>query len=170
MVLIRHVPIQFVRESLDPERAFCYTPGICRLEGGRLVATMDFWGPGVKSLPETRAVSAATGKPAVASELVFEGVFDPARSECFGVPFLPFDRRESVNAAPHRPNSPPGCLETNVVQFDDPDHVWHDPSGRTFHLWMRAHTAGTGYARAKSAHDGNLITFHRVKDFRKLVY
>jgi len=25
-------------------------------------------------------------------------------------------------------------------------------------------------ARAKSAHDGNLITFHRVKNFRSLVY
>ena len=24
--------------------------------------------------------------------------------------------------------------------------------------------------RAKSAHDGNLITFHRVKNFRELVY
>jgi hypothetical protein len=28
----------------------------------------------------------------------------------------------------------------------------------------------SGDARAKSAHDGNLITFHRVKDFRSLVY
>ena len=28
----------------------------------------------------------------------------------------------------------------------------------------------SGDARAKSAHDGNLITFHRVKNFRGLVY
>ena len=28
----------------------------------------------------------------------------------------------------------------------------------------------SGDSRAKSAHDGNLITFHTVKDFRKLVY
>ena len=28
----------------------------------------------------------------------------------------------------------------------------------------------SGDARAKSAHDGNLITFHRVKNFRELVY
>jgi hypothetical protein len=39
-----------------------------------------------------------------------------------------------------------GWLETNVVQFTDPDHLWCDPAGRTFHLWMRAHTGGTGYA------------------------
>jgi hypothetical protein len=30
--------------------------------------------------------------------------------------------------------------------------------------------ARSGDARAKSAHDGNLITFHRVKNFRELVY
>ncbi len=42
--------------------------------------------------------------------------------------------------------SPLGWLETNVVQFVNPNHIWADPSGRTFHLWMRAHTGGTGYA------------------------
>ena len=28
----------------------------------------------------------------------------------------------------------------------DPDHYWHDPTGRTLHMFMRAHTGGTGYA------------------------
>jgi len=28
----------------------------------------------------------------------------------------------------------------------------------------------SGDERAKTAHDGNLITFHRVRDFRGLVY
>ena len=28
----------------------------------------------------------------------------------------------------------------------------------------------SGDARAKSAHDGNLITFHRVENFRDLIY
>jgi hypothetical protein len=28
----------------------------------------------------------------------------------------------------------------------------------------------SGDKRAKSAHDGNIITFHRIKDFRALVY
>ncbi len=41
---------------------------------------------------------------------------------------------------------PVGWLETHVVQFTDPDHLWHDPTGKTFHLWSRAHTGGTGYA------------------------
>jgi hypothetical protein len=28
----------------------------------------------------------------------------------------------------------------------------------------------SGDERAASAHDGNLITFHRIRDFRNLVY
>ncbi len=57
--------------------------------------------------------------------------------------------------------NPPGWLETNVVQFTDPDHVWHDPEGRTFHLWMRAHTGGTGLAciaRVEEGEDGSMET------------
>jgi hypothetical protein len=45
-----------------------------------------------------------------------------------------------------RAMDPVGWLETHVVQFTDPDHLWHDPTGKTFHLWSRAHTGGTGYA------------------------
>ena len=45
------------------------------------------------------------------------------------------------------PKSPPiGWLETNVVQIMDPNHVWYDPDGNTFHLFMRANTGGAGYA------------------------
>lgn len=54
----------------------------------------------------------------------------------------------------------PGWLETNVVQFVDPDHVWFDPAGRTFHLWMRAHTGSTNLAAIAKAveSDGGGIT------------
>lgn len=40
---------------------------------------------------------------------------------------------------------PIGWLETNVVQITDPRHYWYDPEGRTLHLFMRGHTAGSGY-------------------------
>ena len=40
---------------------------------------------------------------------------------------------------------PIGWLETNIVEIVDPQHYWYDPDGKTFHLFMRAHTAGTGY-------------------------
>ena len=37
-----------VCRSPDPQRIYCFTPGICRLPSERLVATCDFGGPGVK--------------------------------------------------------------------------------------------------------------------------
>ena len=40
---------------------------------------------------------------------------------------------------------PIGWLETNIVQITDPRHYWYDPSGNTFYLFMRAHTARSGY-------------------------
>jgi len=40
-----------VYESPDPARVYAYTPGLARLPSGRLVATMDQGGPGVRDLP-----------------------------------------------------------------------------------------------------------------------
>ena len=89
-----------------------------------------------------------------ASELVFSDLIegykqnDPA-IELFGVPFFRqgYPDREPVATTPKRRTmSPMGWLETNVVQITDPNHYWHDPAGKTFHLFMRAHTGGTGYA------------------------
>lgn len=42
-------------------------------------------------------------------------------------------------------SQPIGWLETNLVEITDPCHYWHDPEGKTLHLFMRAHTAGSGY-------------------------
>mgnify|MGYP001412640808 CR=1 FL=1 len=53
-----------------------------------------------------------------------------------------------------RSMAPIGWLETNLVQFADPDHLWHDPSGHTFHLFLRAHTGSTNLAcLAKAVED-----------------
>ena len=71
-----------------------------------------------------------------------------------GVPFF-----KTGMTAPRRPMAPPGWLETNLVQFSDPNHVWYDPAQRTFHLWMRAHTGSTNLAciaKAVEAEDGSL--------------
>ena len=85
-----------------------------------------------------------------ASELSFREVLpnvetDP-QIDFFGVPFFESPYPRGSNVAPGRNCAPIGWLETNVVQFTDPDHLWYDATGRTFHLWMRAHTGGTGYA------------------------
>jgi hypothetical protein len=61
--------------------------------------------------------------------------------QAIGAPFY-----EPGSTPRGRNMAPIGWLETNIVQFDDPNHVWHDPTGHTFHLWMRAHTGATNLA------------------------
>ncbi len=62
--------------------------------------------------------------------------------ECHGVPFF----QPMSQAAPGRHMPALHWGETHVVQFTDPDHLWHDPEGKTFHLWARALTGSSGYA------------------------
>jgi hypothetical protein len=81
-----------------------------------------------------------------ASELVFRDAVRPEDLDYFGVPFFESKYDESHEVGPGRGMSPIGWLEGNVMRIQDPDHLWYDPSGQTFHLWMRAHTGGTGYA------------------------
>jgi hypothetical protein len=81
-----------------------------------------------------------------ATTLVFRDIVKPEQLDWFGVPFFESKFDQQTMPAPGRAMDPIGWLETNVVQFTDPDHLWYDPSGRTFHLWSRAHTGGTGYA------------------------
>jgi len=81
-----------------------------------------------------------------ASVLGFREAVDEAALGGIGVPFYDADPVKGVLVAAGRECAPMGWLETNVVQFVDPDHIWCDPQGRTLHLWMRAHTGGTGYA------------------------
>ncbi len=85
-----------------------------------------------------------------ASELSFADVIDN-RADCpqldwTGIPYFACPYPYGSEPGPGRWCAPIGWLESNVVRFSDPGHVWHDPEGRTFHLWMRAHTGGSGLA------------------------
>lgn len=85
-----------------------------------------------------------------ASELSFRdilpGVEAMPDTDFFGVPFFDAPYPHGATQSAGRTCAPMGWLESNVVQIVNQDHVWYDPGGRTFHLWMRAHTGGTGYA------------------------
>jgi len=73
-----------------------------------------------------------------------------------GVPFYslgPTVKGKAGGMKP-RPMAPAGWLETNLVVFRDPDHLWYDPTGRTFYLWMRAHTGTTNFACIAKAVEG----------------
>ena len=98
---------------------------------------------------------------------------DPA-VDFFGVPFFPAAYPTGSLPAPHRNSAPLGWLETNVVQFHDPDHLWYDPQGHTFHLWARAHTGGSGYAALAKViehADGTMTTqLETVPSGKKMLY
>lgn len=251
--------------SPDPANVFTYTPGILRLPSGRLVATLDLGGPGVKNLPGVKATQGEGpnnwqgkiftsddggqswrwrsdfpffhARPFLAGGMIYvlghagdlqiirsddegetwsapvaltqdqwwhqsacsvvyarnrvylvmerrtdpkfptwpvsvlapvvlaadvdadlgerrawtfsnEITYREAVGEPVGVgaPFYPYGLLNPGNPTDRRTMAPIGWLETNLVQFHDPRHLWHDPAGRTFYLWMRAHTGSTNLA------------------------
>ncbi len=109
-----------------------------------------------------------------ASELAFEQVIPEEELDYFGVPFYPVERGSSNELAPGRVCFRMGWLETNVVQFVDENHYFCDPMGSTFHLWMRAHTGGTGFAaiaKAVEQPDGSIATMlERAPSGRKIAF
>jgi hypothetical protein len=109
-----------------------------------------------------------------ASELVFSDAVDYRQLDYFGVPFFEMDPAKNVLTVPHREMWPIGWLETNVVQFTDPDNIWFDPRGKTFHLWMRAHTGGTNLAaiaKVVQNDDGSMTTMlETAPSGKRMVY
>ncbi len=96
-----------------------------------------------------------------ASELIFDAVVDPEQIKYFGIPFYPYERYHTVELVPGRKNYTLGWLETNVVQIVDPNHLWYDPSGHTFHLYMRTYTGLTNIgalAKVVENADGTMTT------------
>jgi hypothetical protein len=110
----------------------------------------------------------------LASELAFRDAVPSHDLNMLGVPFYNTTDQSQVYVAPGRKCAPIGWLETNVLQFQDPNHYWFDPAGRTFHLWMRAHTGGTGFAaiaKVIEQPDGRMITMlEKVPSGKSIVY
>jgi hypothetical protein len=77
-----------------------------------------------------------------------------------GMPFyIPGPTIPNKPGMASRPMGIPGWLETHIVTFPDPDHLWHDPNDRTMYLYARAHTGTTNYAclsKAVEAEDGSI--------------
>jgi hypothetical protein len=109
-----------------------------------------------------------------ASDLHFCDAVSDRKLEGFGIPFFNAFYPFPTLPALFRGCAPIGWLETNVVQFVDPDHTWFDPSGHTFHLWMRAHTGMTNLAalcKVVEKEDGSMQTqLETVPSGKKCVY
>lgn len=78
----------------------------------------------------------------------FRDIVNTDDLDYFGVPFyVPMEKEHlydnSKEARYFCQN--PGWLETNVVKINDPRHYWYDETGKTYHLFMRCHSAGSGY-------------------------
>jgi hypothetical protein len=96
-----------------------------------------------------------------ASELAYRDALARTEIRGVGIPFWRPGPTCNGSGEKARNMSAVGWLETNLVQFTDPNHVWHDPEGRTFYLWMRAHTGSTGMAaiaKAVEQPDGSIST------------
>ncbi|HPF55917.1 MAG TPA: hypothetical protein PLV03_05200 [Clostridiales bacterium] len=96
-----------------------------------------------------------------ASEMVFRDTVDLSQTDYFGIPFYTVPRSEDADIGGGRRCAPFGWLETNVVQITDPDHIWYDPDGHTFHMLSRAHTGRTNYGcllKAVENPDGSITT------------
>lgn len=121
----------------------------------RVSKDIKAWSPGEAApvLMRAKATDDLT-QPAAwtyASELVFRDALAGYRenntaTEFFGVPFFTQSYPGATRLPGGKKMDPMGWMETNVIQITDPNHYWYDPTGRTFHLFMRAHTGGTGYA------------------------
>ncbi|MER9559173.1 sialidase family protein [Mesorhizobium sp. M0323] len=97
----------------------------------------------------------------ISESFAFNETVSPSDFDLFGVPFYDTPIRAPAELGSGRFCAPMGWLEPNIVRFHDPAHLWHDPAGRTLHLFLRANTGGTGYAalvKVIEQDDGRLTT------------
>ena len=85
----------------------------------------------------------------------FRDIVNNDNIDLFGVPFyVPMEKENEYSEKDCKDMyfcQNPGWLETNVVKITDEKHYWYDPDGKTFHLFMRGHTAGSGYCMLMKA-------------------
>ena len=134
------------------------------------VKKIDAWGAGEKAPELMRAkVCDDLTRPqswTFASELDFADILpgyreNNPRIDYFGIPFYKQDYPRRAQISPGRSFSPMGWAESNVVQILDPDNYWYDPSGHTFHIFLRALTGMTNYGalcKVVENSDGTMTT------------
>lgn len=97
----------------------------------------------------------------ISESFAFNEIVSSSDFDLFGIPFYSTPARGPAQLGAGRLCAPMGWLEPNIVRFHDPAHLWHDPAGRTLHLFLRTNTGGTGYAAVAKVieqPDGRLAT------------
>jgi hypothetical protein len=136
-----------VCESPSPSNIFCYTPGLVRLNSGRLVATMDFGGPGVKkNEPHGRVFTSDDGGATWTNRVSFP--FVHAR---------PFVAGNALYVLGH-------SGDLRVIRSDDNGTTWHAPAKLTENQHWHQSACNVWYA-----HDSvYLVMERRVSEHIKL--
>jgi hypothetical protein len=113
----------------------------------------------------------------LASSLPFYEAVEDKELDYFGIPMYAgyFPNSIMLQKSHKKYGFPPcGWCEFNIVQITDPTHQWYDPSGKTFHLFGRAHTGRSNFAavmKAVEQEDGSIKTmFQRAPSGKKHVY
>lgn len=134
------------------------------------VKKIDAWGAGEKAPVLMRAkLGADLTKPpswTFSSTLDFADLIPGYRENdpqinYFGIPFYPQNYPNRQPISPGRSFSPMGWAEGSVVQILDPDNYWYDPTGHTFHIFLRALTGMTNYGamcKVVENADGSMTT------------
>jgi hypothetical protein len=91
------------------------------------------------------------------------------------IPFYDISGNRIAKVIPGKLNAgAPGWLETNVTQIYDQSHLWHDPTGHTFHLFARLHYGGTNFCamfKAVEREDGGIsMGFEQNPSGRDVVF
>ena len=80
-------------------------------------------------------------------EFYFCDHVDMEKTDYWGLPFYHEERFRMVKVNTvgnqNRSAAPVGWMESNVVRITDPDHIWFDPSGHTFHVFLRCASGRT---------------------------
>ena len=201
--------ISVLYRSPTPESVYAYSPGVCILPNGRMIATMDLGGPGVHELD---GVKGTIGKIQVKGKIFISDDGGESLRFITDTPMQharPFVSGDSVYVLGH-------AGDLTIVRSDDDGETWSEPvklsEGQSWHqapcnvhyakgnvylvmeralerecrAWnvsilapvlMRARCGDdliilsrSGDKDALSAHNTNMITVHKVKNFRSLIY
>ncbi|MFR8003828.1 MAG: sialidase family protein [Hydrogeniiclostridium sp.] len=125
---------EIIERSPSPQDIYCYSPGILALPGGRLVATMDFGGPGTKRLENSRQDPLYPNLYILGQVLISD---DGGKSwkVTAHFPFYharPFLCGNSIYVLGH-------CGDLRIIRSDDQGESWSDVSVLTQgQLWHQA--------------------------------
>jgi len=102
-----------------------------------------------------------------------DAVAECGEPNAVGIPFYPYGFH-SDSKHDRRPMYKIGWWEPNLVQIHDPNHLWHDPEGRTFQILQRAPVGKTNVAalcQASVAEDGAItVGLQRAPSGEPMIY